>query len=292
MSETQSDEAVAHLKNALKRCSAETIEAAIQFRTSRDPRLISTIVYGVIERYLSAPPAKPLSEMSPDTKLIEDLGVDSLTMLEIVMDIEESLTVKIENDALRTIRTLGDVKTFLEEQIAKKPEEDAADAATSKSRKMGLDEIAAILPQQMPFLFINSAELSGDVVRASYQVSGEEYFLEGHFKGDPVFPASIIFEALGQAACLHLLVSQSPSESVGYKGKIYFGSMEGGHFFRPARPGDLLEFELKMTRFHAPIAVYEGACSCGGKKVCRVEGLTLVMGDGILEPDQADKSAV
>jgi len=42
-------------------------------------------------------------------------------------------------------------------------------------------------------------------VNASYTIKGDEFFLEGHFKDEPIFPASIVFEAMGQAAGLWVL---------------------------------------------------------------------------------------
>ena len=39
--------------------------------------------------------------------------MDSLTMLEIVMLIEQTLKVSIDNEELRDLRTLGDVKAYL-----------------------------------------------------------------------------------------------------------------------------------------------------------------------------------
>ena len=46
--------------------------------------------------------------------MYEDLGMDSLTMLEIVMLIEQTLMVSIDNEELRDLRTLGDVKVYLD----------------------------------------------------------------------------------------------------------------------------------------------------------------------------------
>ena len=45
--------------------------------------------------------------------MYEDLGMDSLTMLEVVMLVEQTLQVSIDNEELRDLRTVGDVKAYL-----------------------------------------------------------------------------------------------------------------------------------------------------------------------------------
>ena len=45
--------------------------------------------------------------------MYEDLGMDSLTMLEIVMLVEQTLQVSIDNEELKDLRTIGDVKAYL-----------------------------------------------------------------------------------------------------------------------------------------------------------------------------------
>ena len=61
------------------------------------------------------------------------------------------------------------------------------------------------MPHREPFLFLESVQISGDETTGSYRISGNEYFLQGHFKENPVFPASIMIEALGQLCVFFLL---------------------------------------------------------------------------------------
>src|SRR5205823_15082579 len=112
--------------------------------------------------------------------------------------------------------------------------------------KFDQEEIRAILPQQPPFLFLNEADIDGEKVTARYFIRGDEFFLSGHFKNDPVFPASIVFEALGQAGCFWVL--RSDDARIGgapASNQVLFASMDGANFFKKARPGDALEMRLK-----------------------------------------------
>ena len=54
-----------------------------------------------------------LSQDDDNLRLVEDLAIDSLTMLEIVFMAEDVLQVSIDNEELRPFRTLGDIKRFL-----------------------------------------------------------------------------------------------------------------------------------------------------------------------------------
>ena len=51
-----------NLRTALKRCSAETVDAAVRFRTTGDAGEIPTIVYGIIERHLPPENARSLKD--------------------------------------------------------------------------------------------------------------------------------------------------------------------------------------------------------------------------------------
>jgi len=58
-------------------------------------------------------PAK-LKEADDELRLVEDLGIDSLTMMEIVILVEDVLQMQINNEDLRNLRTVGDIKVFID----------------------------------------------------------------------------------------------------------------------------------------------------------------------------------
>src|ERR1022692_4953730 len=126
MSMTLTENDLADLKEGLRRCSPETIEAAIRFPEKGEVDAITTIVFGILDRYQPAKAPIKLSEANEDTRLIEDIGLDSLTLLEIVLSIEKVLKLRIENEELREIRTLGQLNKFLHAKITgAKPESPA-----------------------------------------------------------------------------------------------------------------------------------------------------------------------
>ena len=271
-----------NLRTALKRCSAETVDAAVRFRTTGDVGEIPTVVYGIIERHLPPENARDLKAASDDTRLIEDLGIDSLTLLEIVLSIEETVGISIENEELREIRTLGEVKTFIERKVSGAPAPETGPGR--KVRQYSRLDIGARLPQQPPFLFLDEAEIDGGIVRAKYKIRGDEFFLEGHFKDNPVMPASLVFEAIGQAACLWVL--ECAPEQLGSElqnNEVLFASMEEAHFYRRAKPGDVLEMEAEMVRLRAPLGVFRGRATLRGERLAQIEHLMLAFGQEVVE---------
>ena len=280
-----SDAEAEQVRNAFRRCSPDTIEAIIQFRSTRQPALVPTIVYGIIERYRSGENTTRLSALSDDTRLIEDLGIDSLTMLEVILSIEEALGIRIENEELTQIRTLGEVKVFVAQKSVspsgRLPSESSHGSSSKQERRhFNREEIALILPQQHPFLFLDQAQVDGETLKAQYRITGEEYFLEGHFKDDPVFPASILFEAMGQAACLWVLTQgkeKSPRHT-DYK-HVLFGSMGAAHVYRKALPQDTISFEVTLDKFKEPLAIFNCKAFVQSDKLATVEQLAIVFGE-------------
>lgn len=276
MSATLTENDLADLKEGLRRCTPETIEAAIRYRETAELNAIPIIVFGILDRYQPATAAVKLSDADENTRLIEDIGLDSLTLLEIVLSIEEVLKLRIENEELREIRTLGQLNKFLHAKIT-------GTNAEPPAKRYTREQIALVLPQQPPFLFLDEAALDGDTLKASYTVKGDEFFLEGHFKDEPIFPASIVFEAMGQAACLWVLEKVpaqlgKPIQS----NHVFFASLDGAHFYRKTRPGDKLEFEQKLVKLREPLAIFEGTVTSQGERVARIERLVLAFGEQIL----------
>ena len=284
MSATLTENDLADLKEGLRRCSPQTVEAAIRFRQNGDLDAIPTVVFGILDRYQPATAPIKLSEANENTRLIEDIGLDSLTLLEIVLSIEEVLKLRIENEELREIRTLGQLNKFLHDKITGAKVE-------TPGKRYSREQIVLVLPQQPPFMFLDEASLNGETLKASYTIKGDESFLEGHFKDEPIFPASIVFEAMGQAACLWVLEKAPAQLGKPVKSNhVYFASLDGAHFYRKSRPGDKLEFEQKLVRLREPLAIFEGAVTCNGERVAKIERLVLAFGEELL-PETAEPAA-
>mgnify|MGYP000899869949 CR=1 FL=1 len=260
------------LREALKRCSPSTFEAAVQFRKTGNPEHVPAVVIGVIERFVEPDLRMKLKDADDDLRLIEDLGIDSLTMMEIVILVEDVLQMSINNDELRNLRTVGDVKTFIDCKIRGLP-------LPKPTKFIPIEHIGAVMPIQPPFLFLNEASVSSTAANGKYKISGQEFFLQGHFKDNPVMPASIMLEALGQLAVLYLLegAPTEPGKMVSPQ-TIFFTGCEGVRAHRVCKPGDILSLSIKPKRMKMPLATFEGSIRVGQEKAVIAEEITLTFG--------------
>ena len=58
-------------------------------------------------------------ECVPEASFIDDLGADSLDLVELIMEMEENFAIQIADDELEQIRTIQDVIDFLKKKGAK-----------------------------------------------------------------------------------------------------------------------------------------------------------------------------
>lgn len=58
-----------------------------------------------------------MDQITADTNIIDDLGADSLDIVELMMDVEEEYGVNAEEEDLMTIKTVADVVKFIEARI-------------------------------------------------------------------------------------------------------------------------------------------------------------------------------
>ena len=120
MNKENSSETEKNLRNTLKRCNPEVIEASIKYSKTKDTNLVPTIVIGIIERFLEAENKNKLKEENFENyHLINDFGIDSLVMVEIVMTIEEVLEISIPNEDLVDISTIQDIKNYIHKRLKK-----------------------------------------------------------------------------------------------------------------------------------------------------------------------------
>lgn len=269
MSKNLPPEAEQELREQLKRCSPETVEAALRYRMTGDPDGVGIVVLGLIERFLD-PEVRPRLKAGGDSlRIFDDLGIDSLTMVEVVMLVEEVLQIKINNEELRDLRTVGDVKTYIDCRVRGLP-------LPERPVHVHVAEIMALMPHQPPFLFVQEATLRSDEARGVYKIAGDEFFLEGHFKNNPVLPASIMLEALGQLAVLFLLKAKRPELTAPVSpARIFFTSCDGVRCQRMCKPGDILTLVVKPKRIKHPLGMFEGHITCGTERVSFAEEISL-----------------
>ncbi|MBR5121494.1 MAG: acyl carrier protein [Oscillospiraceae bacterium] len=56
-----------------------------------------------------------ISEITAESSIADDLGADSLDVVDMVMTFEDEFGIEIPDDAVETIKTVGDVVKFIED---------------------------------------------------------------------------------------------------------------------------------------------------------------------------------
>lgn len=124
---------------------------------------------------------------------------------------------------------------------------------------MNREQIKGILPHREPMLLVDEAEISGENhATGRYTVRGDEWFLQGHFPGNPVVPGVILCEMMAQTCCVLL-----GAEAAG--ATPYFTGLDKVRFKNKVLPGDTLEIECTITKTRPPFYFAEGKGSVGGK---------------------------
>ena len=55
-----------------------------------------------------------VADITPDKRLVEDLHADSANVMVMIMDMEDTFNITVEDDAINTLKTVGDVVNYIE----------------------------------------------------------------------------------------------------------------------------------------------------------------------------------
>lgn len=128
-------------------------------------------------------------------------------------------------------------------------------------KRLYIDEIKKILPHREPMLLIDEAYYGeGGAVHGSYTVSGDEWFLGGHYPGNPIVPGVIQCEMAAQSCGLLFADRLSGSGSF-----PVFAGIDKVKFRSPVKPGDTVVFTCEKTREIGPFCFARFNGKVGGK---------------------------
>jgi 3-hydroxyacyl-[acyl-carrier-protein] dehydratase len=137
---------------------------------------------------------------------------------------------------------------------------------------MNREEIKKILPHREPMLLIDEVALEGGVAVAKYTVRGDEFFLQGHFPGNPVVPGVILCEMMAQSACILIEAGKNYTP--------YYTGMTNVRFKRKVLPGETIEFKSELVRAKAPFYFMKSEGFVGGKlAVCGEFSFAAIAGE-------------
>ena len=124
---------------------------------------------------------------------------------------------------------------------------------------MNREELKTIMPHRDDMLLLDEAVKEGDEAHGKLLIKGNEFFLNGHFPGDPIVPGVIQCEILAQSACVLLADAMEEGKMPMYTG------LKNIRFKSPVRPGDLFETKVRITKHSGPFYFAEGEGYVGDK---------------------------
>ncbi|MCD8254209.1 MAG: beta-hydroxyacyl-ACP dehydratase [Oscillospiraceae bacterium] len=138
---------------------------------------------------------------------------------------------------------------------------------------MDRSELMGILPHRDAMLLLDSATREGGEAHGVYHVKGDEWFLQGHFPGNPVVPGVVLCEILAQSVCVLLAGEMSKGKTPMYTG------LDKVRFKSPVKPGDTFETSCHITRSKGPFYFAEGTGSVDGRLCIKAEFSFAIVGD-------------
>lgn len=136
-------------------------------------------------------------------------------------------------------------------------------------------QIEKILPHTFPFLLVDKViEINENSIVGVKNITGDQYFFQGHFPGEPLMPGVLQLEAMAQAGgVLVLHDKEDPS-----KWSTYFVKIENAKFKGKVVPGDALIIKMELR---APIrrglCLMHGEAYVGSKLVCEADMMAQIV---------------
>ena len=134
-------------------------------------------------------------------------------------------------------------------------------------------EIQKILPHRYPFLLVDkvSSMNEGEDIVAYKNVSISEPVFQGHFPGHPIYPGVMILEGMAQAGGILAFKSAGLTQEEMKEKVMYFMSIDGAKFRIPVKPGDKLEYRIKVVKQRKTLIVLGAEAYVDDKLVAQAE---------------------
>ena len=108
-------------EDRIKHLPAGARAAFLRFQADGDPAGLDPVILSILEDYIPLNSAGPLAGLPGTTRLIEDLGFDSLAITEVVFFAEDLFGITITNEEIIKVSTLDDLRGFIRSKLPARP---------------------------------------------------------------------------------------------------------------------------------------------------------------------------
>lgn len=108
-------------EDRIKHLPADARAVFQRFQAEGDPAGLDPVILAILEDYIPLSPAVPLAQLPGTTRLIEDLGFDSLAITEVVFFAEDLFGITITNEEIIKVGTLDDLRGFIRTKVSVRP---------------------------------------------------------------------------------------------------------------------------------------------------------------------------
>ncbi len=118
---------------------------------------------------------------------------------------------------------------------------------------MNQQQIKTLIPHRDSMLLIDAVTVDEEGrAHGVKTIVGNEWFLDGHFPGNPVVPGVILCEILAQSICAAFQKEDTEGKTP------YFSSLKEVKFKNPVKPGDVLKTVCEVIKVKAPFVFAKG----------------------------------
>ena len=139
---------------------------------------------------------------------------------------------------------------------------------TAELAQLDFEQIKQIIPQRFPFLMLDRVvEIEPGIrIVGLKNLTGNEWFYQGHFPKKAVTLGAMISEAIAQTGIVFFHTIQSPHQDVTY----LMGSLKI-RFLEPVWPGDQLRIEVTPVKLIANAGILNAEVRVQGRLVTKGE---------------------
>jgi 3-hydroxyacyl-[acyl-carrier-protein] dehydratase len=132
---------------------------------------------------------------------------------------------------------------------------------------MSREQIEKAIPHRPPMLLVDEiVSRTDDTIVTKKTFQPEEFFLQGHYPGQPIVPGVILCEATVQSGAVLL-----SGLTAGISGVPVLTRMNEVKFRRVVRPGETIEMTVKLNERLGDAYFLTGTAKVDGQTAARLE---------------------